>query len=249
MTTSEAPTDNGVNVQALLDARTALVDAPEGRSSPWRASNEWVRGTHSQSAINNFFGLGGEQSHRSSSVLRRRPPRGLRLRGQRSDAGRVRARRPGELPHRRRRRGRAEPRYPAQLGQGDDRGRHGHPRDPRRRPGDPERLQRDQGPLRHRRGRDARGDRGAGRPVAEALGRVRRGDEPDERDGARSTEPVPAPGAHDDASSSEQDTPVSPSATSSPGARSTTWSSSAGRWPTPGGHSAGTRCGCSRPTG
>ena len=30
MTTSEAPTDNGVNVQALLDARTALVDAPEG---------------------------------------------------------------------------------------------------------------------------------------------------------------------------------------------------------------------------
>ena len=63
MTTS---TDNGVNVQALLDARTALVDAPEGAQFTWRASNEWVRGTHSQSAINGFFGLGAEQNHRSS---------------------------------------------------------------------------------------------------------------------------------------------------------------------------------------
>ena len=64
MATSE--TDNGVNVQALLDARTALVDAPEGAQFTWRASTEWVRGTHSQSEIKGFFGLGGEQSHRSS---------------------------------------------------------------------------------------------------------------------------------------------------------------------------------------
>jgi uncharacterized OsmC-like protein len=67
MTTSEAPTDNGVNVQALLDARTALVDAPEGAQFTWRASNEWLRGTHSQSEINGFFGLGAEQSHRFPS--------------------------------------------------------------------------------------------------------------------------------------------------------------------------------------
>ena len=66
MTTSEAPTDNGVNVQALLDARAALVGAPEGAQFTWRASNEWVRGTHSRSAITGFFGLGAEQSHRSS---------------------------------------------------------------------------------------------------------------------------------------------------------------------------------------
>lgn len=66
MTTSEAPTDNGVNVQALLDARTALQDAPEGAQFTWRASNEWVRGTHSRSSITGFFGLGTEQSHRSS---------------------------------------------------------------------------------------------------------------------------------------------------------------------------------------
>jgi uncharacterized OsmC-like protein len=66
MTTSEAPTDNGVNVQALLDARTALVDAPEAAQFTWRASNEWLRGTHSKSTITGFFGLGGEHSHRSS---------------------------------------------------------------------------------------------------------------------------------------------------------------------------------------
>jgi uncharacterized OsmC-like protein len=66
MTTSEAPTDNGVNVQALLDARTALADAPAGAQFTWRASNEWIRGTHSQSEITGFFGLGAEQSHRSS---------------------------------------------------------------------------------------------------------------------------------------------------------------------------------------
>src|SRR6185295_3031354 len=66
MTTEAPTTDNGVNVQALLDARTALVDAPEGAQFTWRASNEWVRGTHSQTGINNFFGLGGEQSHRTS---------------------------------------------------------------------------------------------------------------------------------------------------------------------------------------
>jgi uncharacterized OsmC-like protein len=66
MTTSEAPTDNGVNVQALLDARDALTETPEGAQFTWRANTEWQRGTHSQSSIETFFGLGGEQTHRST---------------------------------------------------------------------------------------------------------------------------------------------------------------------------------------
>ena len=66
MTTTETPVNNGVNVQALLDARTALVDAPEAAQFTWRASTEWVGGTHSQSEVNGFFGLGGEQAHRST---------------------------------------------------------------------------------------------------------------------------------------------------------------------------------------
>ena len=66
MTTSETPIDNGVNVQALLDARNALTEAPEAAQFTWRASTEWVRGTHSQTNIAGFWGLGGEQNHRST---------------------------------------------------------------------------------------------------------------------------------------------------------------------------------------
>ena len=59
-------TDNGVNVQALLAAREALTDAPEGARFNWRASCNWVSGTHSRSTIDSFHGLGGEHRHRTS---------------------------------------------------------------------------------------------------------------------------------------------------------------------------------------
>lgn len=54
--------NNGVNVTALLGAREALEKAPEAAQFKWRASCEWLKGTHSRSAIGNFFGLGCEQS-------------------------------------------------------------------------------------------------------------------------------------------------------------------------------------------
>jgi uncharacterized OsmC-like protein len=57
--------DNGVNVEALLGARQALTDTPEAARFKWRASCRWVRGTHSQSTVKGFFGLGSEQSHRT----------------------------------------------------------------------------------------------------------------------------------------------------------------------------------------
>jgi len=66
MTTTKKPIDNGVNVEALLGARNALVDAPAGAQFTWRATNKWVRGTHSNSVVEGFFGLGGEQTHRST---------------------------------------------------------------------------------------------------------------------------------------------------------------------------------------
>jgi uncharacterized OsmC-like protein len=66
MATQETPIDNGVNVQALLDARDALSETPEGAQFTWRASTEWLKGTHSQNTIEGFFGLGGEQAHRST---------------------------------------------------------------------------------------------------------------------------------------------------------------------------------------
>lgn len=57
--------DNGVNVGALLGARQALTDAPAAAQFKWRASCSWVRGTHSRSSVQGFFGLGAEHSHKT----------------------------------------------------------------------------------------------------------------------------------------------------------------------------------------
>jgi len=65
MSAIESTADNGVNVQALLDARNALVDAPAAAEFTWRASNEWLRGTHSKTTIQQYSGLGADHEHKS----------------------------------------------------------------------------------------------------------------------------------------------------------------------------------------
>lgn len=65
MSKTKKMADNGVNVAALLGAREALSKAPEAAQFTWRAKNEWVKGTHSRSTVEGFFGLGEEQKHRS----------------------------------------------------------------------------------------------------------------------------------------------------------------------------------------
>ncbi len=65
MSATATPVDNGVNVEALLGARQALTDTPAAAQFKWRASCSWVRGTHSKSTVQSFFGLGSEQSHRT----------------------------------------------------------------------------------------------------------------------------------------------------------------------------------------
>lgn len=55
--------DNGVNVEALLEAREALAEAPEGAKFTWRATSNWLHGTHACSSVEGFFGLGEEQRH------------------------------------------------------------------------------------------------------------------------------------------------------------------------------------------
>jgi len=65
MDTATAPVDNGVNVDALLGAREALSEAPEAAQFQWRATCEWIRGTHSRSTVEGFFGLGEEQKHKT----------------------------------------------------------------------------------------------------------------------------------------------------------------------------------------
>jgi uncharacterized OsmC-like protein len=66
MNTMTKPVDNGVNVGALLEAREALSQAPEAAQFTWRATCEWVNGTHSRSTVEGFFGLGEEQRHRTT---------------------------------------------------------------------------------------------------------------------------------------------------------------------------------------
>jgi uncharacterized OsmC-like protein len=66
MTTGQVTVNNGVNTQALLDARDALENAPEAAQFNWRATCTWQKGTHSNSKVEGFFGLGEEQQHRST---------------------------------------------------------------------------------------------------------------------------------------------------------------------------------------
>ena len=57
--------NNGVNVGALLEAREALRNAPQAAKFTWRASCKWKNGTHSQTKISGFHGLGEEQKHKT----------------------------------------------------------------------------------------------------------------------------------------------------------------------------------------
>jgi uncharacterized OsmC-like protein len=65
MSVTDSPVDNGVNVAALLEAREALSSAPQAAQFQWRATCEWVNGTHSHSSVEGFFGLGEEQAHKT----------------------------------------------------------------------------------------------------------------------------------------------------------------------------------------
>jgi uncharacterized OsmC-like protein len=64
-----ATIDNGVNVEALLEARQVLEGAPDAAKFTWRASSKWQHGVHSTTSIQNYFGLGEEQSHKTETVF------------------------------------------------------------------------------------------------------------------------------------------------------------------------------------
>ena len=58
--------NNGVNVEALINAREALTDAPEAAQFKWRATCEWKNGTHSNTTVEGYFGLGEEHQHKTT---------------------------------------------------------------------------------------------------------------------------------------------------------------------------------------
>ena len=184
MTTTDTPAvDNGVNVEALLGARAHLTDAPELAQFQWRASCEWVQGTHSRSTVSGFSGLGAEHTHRQDYTFDADHPQVFAS----EDNGAT----PPEIvlaalascltagvatvaTHRG-----VQLRSVTATIEGDM-DLAGDPRHRRRRP---QRLRRHQGHLRHRcrrlEGRP-RGDRG---PVAEAVGGVRHRGQPDDHPG------------------------------------------------------------------
>jgi uncharacterized OsmC-like protein len=71
----ETQANNGVDVMALLGAREALKNAPQAAQFKWRASCEWLRGTHSRSQIGGFFGLGAEQARDKTFAVEADHPR------------------------------------------------------------------------------------------------------------------------------------------------------------------------------
>lgn len=65
MSTASSTIDNGVDTAALLEAKAALTEAPEAAQFQWRATCDWVNGTHSASSVERFYGLGEEQARRA----------------------------------------------------------------------------------------------------------------------------------------------------------------------------------------
>lgn len=66
MTTGQTAVDNGVNIEALRDARSAITETPELAQFEWRSSVTWMNGTHSRSDVESFYGLNDEQVHHTS---------------------------------------------------------------------------------------------------------------------------------------------------------------------------------------
>jgi uncharacterized OsmC-like protein len=64
MTTTGNPTRNGVDVATLFATVDAVKAAPQIAQFQFRASNEWVSGTHNRSVIQGFYGAGQEDTSR-----------------------------------------------------------------------------------------------------------------------------------------------------------------------------------------
>ena len=64
--TQTRPARNGVDVPTLFATLDAVKGAPEIAAFQFRASNEWISGTHNRSTIQGFYGAGQEDTSRST---------------------------------------------------------------------------------------------------------------------------------------------------------------------------------------
>jgi uncharacterized OsmC-like protein len=54
---------NGVDTATLFATLDAVKAAPEAARFQFRASNEWISGTHNRGTIHGYFGVGEERTH------------------------------------------------------------------------------------------------------------------------------------------------------------------------------------------
>jgi uncharacterized OsmC-like protein len=69
MTMMQSPVRNGVDTATLFATLDAVKQAPEAARFQFRAQNRWVSGTHSQSTIDGFFGVGEERAHDAPTTV------------------------------------------------------------------------------------------------------------------------------------------------------------------------------------
>jgi uncharacterized OsmC-like protein len=66
--TTERVARNGVDVPTLFATLDVVKGAPEAAKFQFRATNQWVSGTHSRTTISSFYGAGEEREHRTTFV-------------------------------------------------------------------------------------------------------------------------------------------------------------------------------------
>jgi uncharacterized OsmC-like protein len=60
---------NGVDIAAIREARVALAAQPAAARFQWRAQAVWAGGIHTRTTIEDYRGLGAEQSHRQAFTV------------------------------------------------------------------------------------------------------------------------------------------------------------------------------------
>lgn len=69
ITTESPAVRNGVDTAALFGTIDVVKGSPEIAKFQFRATNQWLRGTHSRSKIHGFYGAGQEMQHEQITEL------------------------------------------------------------------------------------------------------------------------------------------------------------------------------------
>jgi len=69
MTTIENPVRNGVDTATLFATLDAVKGNPEIAKFQFRATNQWLNGTHNRSTIHGFYGAMQEMEHQEASTF------------------------------------------------------------------------------------------------------------------------------------------------------------------------------------